>query len=115
MNADQIILKLQSVRASTRSEANKQLLTECIDEIRTDQIIKLQEQEQQAQEPSQFYVRQRLKLKEGLGFSLSQAGKKIRFLVNTIDGKNKRLWVVDESGLTRPIWILMNDVEPAED
>jgi len=39
----------------------------------------------------------------------------MRFLVNTIDEPNKRLWVVDEAGRVRPQWIQMQLVEPADD
>ena len=41
MRKEQIILKLQCVRSSTRSEANKQLLTECIDALQEDQGNKI--------------------------------------------------------------------------
>ena len=111
MRKEQIILKLQCVRSSTRSEANKQLLTECIDALLEEQ----REQDQQIQATTSFYVRQRLKLRRDVGINLSEQGKAVRFLVNTIDEPNKRLWVVDATGNERPQWIAMQLLEPADD
>lgn len=112
MRKEQIILKLQCVRSSTKSEANKQLLTECIDILQEEQ----REQDQQRMaDTTTYYVRQRLKLREDVGIKLTVEGKAMRFLVNTIDEPNKRLWVVDEAGRERPQWIFMSLVTPAED
>lgn len=111
MSIELIILKLQSVRASTRSEANKQLLTECIEGL-TDMLREKLTQETTKQ---QFYVTQRLRLKRDGSIKLSEEGKKVRLLVNTIDEPNKRLWVVDAAGREKPQWVPMHMVEPAED
>jgi len=117
MRKEQIVLKLQCVRSSTRSEANKQLLTECIDALQEEQ--KEQDQQRQMQDVSSFYVMQRLKFNEAallkVGIHLSEEGKSQRFLVNTIDEPNKKIWVVDAAGLERPQWITMNFLIPAED
>lgn len=115
MSTEQIILKLQSVRASTKSEANKQLLTECLDELREMR----QAETQQQLNASQFYVRQRLKLNPDafakLGVDMTPEGFSMRFLVNRIDDENHRLWVVDEKGIEKPMWIDMSDVMPADE
>jgi hypothetical protein len=113
MRKEQIILKLQCVRSSTRSEANKQLLTECIDALQEDQ--REQDEQKQVSNVESYYVRQRLKLRNDVGIKLTEEGKAMRFLVNTIDEPNKRLWVVDEAGRVRPQWIQMQLVEPADD
>lgn len=113
MRKEQIILKLQCVRSSTRSEANKQLLTECIDALQEEQ--REQDQQKQMTDTTSYYVRQRLKLRQDIGINLTPEGKAMRFLVNTIDEPNKRLWVVDEAGKERPQWIHMSLVTPAED
>src|SRR5574343_1241992 len=105
MKTEQIILKLQCVRSSTRSEANKQLLTECIDALQEDQ--REQDEQKQVSNVESYYVRQRLKLRNDVGIKLTEEGKAMRFLVNTIDEPNKRLWVVDEAGKVRPQWIQM--------
>jgi len=115
MSTEQIILKLQSVRASTKSEANKQLLTECLDELREMR----QAETQQQLNASQFYVRQRLKLNPDafakLGVDMTPEGFSMRFLVNRIDDENHRLWVVDEKGIEKPTWIDMSGVMPADE
>jgi len=112
MRKEQIIVKLMRVRSSTRSEANKQLLTECIDALQEEQR---EQEQQQIQATTSFYVRQRLKLRRDVGINLSEQGKAVRLLVNTIDEPNKRLWVVDATGKERPQWIAMQLVEPADD
>lgn len=114
MSTEQIILKLQSVRASTKSEANKQLLTECLDELREVR----QAETQQQLNSTQFYVRQRLKFNPSaftkLGIEMTKEGLAMRFLVNSIDEELHRLWVVDERGKEKPMWVDMGAVMPAE-
>ena len=115
MSVEQIILKLQSVRASTKSEANKQLLTECLDELREMR----QAETQQQLNSTQFYVRQRLKFNPAtfakLGIDMTKEGLAMRFLVNSIDEELRRIWVVDEWGVEKPMWVDMTAVIPADE
>jgi len=115
MSTEQIILKLQSVRASTRSEANKQLLTECMDELREMRQHEIQQQLYSGR----FYVRQRLKFNPDafakLGIDMTPEGRAMRFLVNRVDEEDRRLWVVDEGGVEKPMWVEMSAVMPADE
>lgn len=114
---ERIITKLQAVRSSTKSEANKQLLTECVDDLRMMQLTALQQMEKSKH--VEFQVRQRVKLNvtalETGGKTLTAEAKAARFLINTIEETDNRAWVVDAFGKDKPQWLPLPFLEPAND
>jgi hypothetical protein len=117
MRIERIIVTLGVVRAGTKSPANKLLLDDCIKDLKE---IQKEEEEQIASLPLQeFRVTQRIKFNPEVfakgGITLSDTGKALRFLVNTIDDQGKRLWVVDAFGKEKPMWVDMVTVMTADD
>lgn len=102
---ERIILRLKTAKLSVRSEANKLLLEDCINDL-TELDKQLFEEEQAKNIPPTFKIGDKVKLNEdALGQKLSVEGKKQRFLINSFDHLKVSAWCVDAAGESNSRWI----------